>query len=101
MGISEGKVGETGRRRGWRAGAGSPEDRPGSVLAAPPRVNLSYVLYKRYHRPGESTARPHSMALPSPSDEAVLPEAVQATPSFSPLYQQIKGLILQSLEAGE
>src|SRR6476620_3031810 len=26
---------------------------------------------------------------------------VPATPAFSPLYQQIKGLILQSLEAGE
>ena len=24
-----------------------------------------------------------------------------STPAFSPLYQQIKGLILQSLEAGE
>jgi GntR family transcriptional regulator len=24
-----------------------------------------------------------------------------ATPAFSPLYQQIKGLILQSLQAGE
>src|SRR3982750_3098476 len=30
---------------------------------------------------------------------AVLAEA--ATPSFSPLYQQIKSLILQSLQAGE
>jgi GntR family transcriptional regulator len=27
--------------------------------------------------------------------------ATQATPAFSPLYQQIKGLILQSLQAGE
>ena len=27
--------------------------------------------------------------------------AAQATPAFSPLYQQIKGLILQSLQAGE
>src|SRR6478736_8980099 len=41
------------------------------------------------------------MALPSPTAEATLPEPAQATPAFSPLYQQIKGLILQSLEAGE
>jgi hypothetical protein len=27
--------------------------------------------------------------------------AGRSTPSFSPLYQQIKGLILQSLQAGE
>ena len=33
---------------------------------------------------------------PSPSSAASLP-----APAFSPLYQQIKGLILQSLEAGE
>jgi len=37
--------------------------------------------------------------MPPPADSAPLPEA--ATPAFSPLYQQIKGLILQSLEAGE
>lgn len=41
------------------------------------------------------------MAPPSSSAEALLPETAQATPAFSPLYQQIKGLILQSLEAGE
>ena len=40
----------------------------------------------------------HAMATPPlPADSAN--EAV--TPAFSPLYQQIKGLILQSLEAGE
>ncbi|MBK6008070.1 GntR family transcriptional regulator [Ramlibacter ginsenosidimutans] len=41
---------------------------------------------------------------PSPSsfDSSALPDAAGAgTPAFSPLYQQIKGLILQSLEAGE
>ena len=32
---------------------------------------------------------------------ASLPEAPASTPAFSPLYQQIKGLILQSLQAGE
>jgi GntR family transcriptional regulator len=30
-----------------------------------------------------------------------LPDGTEATPAFSPLYQQIKGLILQSLQAGE
>jgi GntR family transcriptional regulator len=30
-----------------------------------------------------------------------LPDGTDATPAFSPLYQQIKGLILQSLQAGE
>src|SRR5262245_22410596 len=35
-----------------------------------------------------------------PSAATPAPE-VQATPAFSPLYQQIKGLILHSLQAGE
>lgn len=40
-----------------------------------------------------------SSSLPSPSET---PAAAAAPgPAFSPLYQQIKGLILQSLEAGE
>lgn len=34
-------------------------------------------------------------------DDARAAETPQATPAFSPLYQQIKGLILQSLQAGE
>ena len=44
-------------------------------------------------------AAPH----PSPADSAsAAAELAQpATPAFSPLYQQIKGLILQSLQAGE
>ncbi len=36
---------------------------------------------------------------PLPSPDTGAPEA--GTPAFSPLYQQIKGLILQSLQAGE
>jgi GntR family transcriptional regulator len=37
-----------------------------------------------------------------PADPSTLPEAgASGTPAFSPLYQQIKGLILQSLQAGE
>ncbi|MFT3814494.1 MAG: GntR family transcriptional regulator [Acidovorax sp.] len=35
------------------------------------------------------------------ADTAALPGAGAGTPAFSPLYQQIKGLILQSLQAGE
>ncbi|MBI2770118.1 MAG: GntR family transcriptional regulator [Burkholderiales bacterium] len=40
---------------------------------------------------------------PSPADNgmATAEAPAQATPAFSPLYQQIKGLILQSLQAGE
>ncbi len=40
----------------------------------------------------------------APSDSLILQEAgagASATPAFSPLYQQIKALILQSLQAGE
>jgi GntR family transcriptional regulator len=40
-------------------------------------------------------------ATPSNADTAANSGADPATPAFSPLYQQIKGLILQSLEAGE
>ncbi len=39
-------------------------------------------------------------SLPA-QDDAPAAETPQATPAFSPLYQQIKGLILQSLQAGE
>ena len=39
-------------------------------------------------------------ATPSAPDNAA-DAAPSATPAFSPLYQQIKGLILQSLQAGE
>src|SRR4051794_26549380 len=38
----------------------------------------------------------------STADNTALPDpGASATPAFSPLYQQIKGLILQSLQAGE
>ncbi len=42
--------------------------------------------------------------LPASTDQAAAPEqggAQAVTPAFSPLYQQIKALILQSLQAGE
>ena len=42
-------------------------------------------------------------SLPITADHAAAPQGAtgSATPAFSPLYQQIKGLILQSLQAGE
>lgn len=43
--------------------------------------------------------------MPAPTlpnaNESALEAGPSATPAFSPLYQQIKGLILQSLQAGE
>ncbi len=40
-------------------------------------------------------------SAPSAHADAGLGSGVSATPAFSPLYQQIKALILQSLQAGE
>ncbi len=40
-------------------------------------------------------------SLPSPDAPAAAAESPAAAPAFSPLYQQIKGLILQSLQASE
>ncbi len=42
-----------------------------------------------------------AVTSPSPADSGALVPPEAATPAFSPLYQQIKGLILQSLQAGE
>ena len=39
--------------------------------------------------------------FPAENGTAAADAQVPATPAFSPLYQQIKGLILQSLQAGE
>lgn len=46
---------------------------------------------------------PMAQTFPSPesSSETAAGSGVLATPAFSPLYQQIKALILQSLQAGE
>ncbi len=48
-------------------------------------------------------ARPDLMNPSQPTNDVLAssPEAPAATPAFSPLYQQIKGLILQSLQASE
>jgi DNA-binding transcriptional regulator YhcF (GntR family) len=52
---------------------------------------MSYIRYPLGVRQGAPTA---AMNTPTTLDEPT-------TPSFSPLYQQIKTLILQSLQAGE
>ena len=44
---------------------------------------------------------PHAETSPSGQGATPVAAAAQATPAFSPLYQQIKALLLQSLEAGE
>lgn len=41
------------------------------------------------------------MAASNPTPDAPAADPASGTPAFSPLYQQIKGLILQSLQAGE
>ncbi len=69
-------------------------------------VNLSYVLYKislpmtmAQTTPANS---PAANAPQSPaSSEGRPPATTAANPTFSPLYQQIKQLILHSLQAGE
>jgi len=70
---------------------------------------MSYIRYDS-EKYGNATYRdkPTMPSFPDPVIESVLmaPEAAvvpaaSATPAFSPLYQQIKGLILNSLRAGE
>ena len=61
---------------------------------------MSYIRYDD----ADSTLA-HMAAIPSPSAALAMPTLADdfaiATPAFSPLYQQIKGLILQSLQSGE
>lgn len=47
------------------------------------------------------SANPVSNANPPAQESGVSAPAPSSSPTFSPLYQQIKGLITQSLEAGE
>jgi GntR family transcriptional regulator len=61
-------------------------------------VNLSYVLYKISLSVKKTTAM---AAIPNLVSPSALSELASATPAFSPLYSQIKGLILQSLQSGE
>jgi GntR family transcriptional regulator len=70
---------------------------------------MSYIRYDppsfaaASQRPTEPlTARPTAMAsTPYSSQDSATAMAEPSTPSFSPLYQQIKALILQSLQSGE
>ena len=57
---------------------------------------MSYIRYDYYH-----LNTPDMAAISSSSAASSLDEMVGATPAFSPLYQQIKALILQSLQSGE
>ena len=57
---------------------------------------MSYIRYDYYHSP-----TPDMAAISSSSAASSLDDLVGATPAFSPLYQQIKALILQSLQSGE
>ena len=59
---------------------------------------MSYVLYKISLNVEKTTAMAaiHNLVSPPPLGEPAL-----ATPAFSPLYSQIKALILQSLQSGE
>jgi GntR family transcriptional regulator len=61
---------------------------------------MSYIRYDCRVLPDASRAHFAVSFLPLSSTDNSAPEA-GATPAFSPLYQQIKALILQSLEAGE
>jgi GntR family transcriptional regulator len=68
---------------------------------------MSYIRYDCLHckdplptDPGCTRVAAATPSLPQFPAEG-LDAALQATPAFSPLYQQIKGLILQSLQAGE
>jgi GntR family transcriptional regulator len=47
------------------------------------------------------TVKPTAPIAPAEGAPAAAPLATPPTPAFSPLYQQIKALILQSLQAGE
>jgi GntR family transcriptional regulator len=64
---------------------------------------MSYIRYDClrikffFQRP----AKPAAMATQNPSPADAIDSAASATPAFSPLYQQIKELILHSLQAGE
>ena len=51
--------------------------------------------------PPASSPRTPEVDPPSFGSEAGQAVSGSATPAFSPLYQQIKGLLLQSLQAGE
>ncbi len=65
---------------------------------------MSYIRYdcERCGSPPIQPNQLHMSSLPFAADNSPAPQgAGLPTPAFSPLYQQIKGLILQSLQQGE
>jgi hypothetical protein len=64
---------------------------------------MSYIRYDGAPDMHLTACLPALMNHPLPSTDApaAAAESPAATPAFSPLYQQIKGLILQSLQASE
>lgn len=67
-------------------------------------TRLSFDCHVATALPHHSPRTPFAMSsLPFAADNPASPSgaAGAATPAFSPLYQQIKGLILQSLQQGE
>jgi GntR family transcriptional regulator len=65
---------------------------------------MSYIRYDLRQHPviAEPALMSQTLSLPpDENDESPAAMPAPATPAFSPLYQQIKGLILQSLQTGE
>jgi hypothetical protein len=66
-------------------------------------TRVKSTVFCASHRGGDTFktnyAQPHNTAPDNNASHSG--GAGVSTPAFSPLYQQIKGLILQSLEAGE
>ena len=66
------------------------------------------MSYIRYDAPSKAQLTPDSRVKPAPmnntsplADLSTAADTSVPTPAFSPLYQQIKGLILQNLQSGE
>ena len=62
---------------------------------------MSYIRYDCASDTILTTCRTDPMNNQSPLADTPPSDAPALTPAFSPLYQQIKGLILQSLQSGE
>jgi GntR family transcriptional regulator len=71
-----------------------------------PETSICLMSYIRYDGAPDMTLthrvnKPFMNTTSSPPDTPAGAETLATTPAFSPLYQQIKGLILQSLQSGE
>src|SRR5690349_24148150 len=88
------------RREAWvraaaRGRGRGPRGTARDCTRGDPATAICLRCYRRYDR-----AQKPSRTMPTPP----LPDdagALSATPAFSPLYQHIKDLILQSLQQGE